>query len=496
MKLKRNNTGFSLAELLVVVAIIVILMGVAFVAVQNHQRSMTRLEFDEIAKEIFIAAQNHLTSAEGQGYLQFTAKQKDDTAEKEAERIGLKEDSSSGAEDVRYFVYNAVHTYAPREKSPKSILDLMLPFGAVDETILAGGRYIIRYQPSSGTVLDVFYSFPGKSSLLTVSGKVLDSSDYPTLMGDEINYREGGERNREQYPGGVVGWYGNVEPLPIGERIDAPELIIHNEEILWVEIRSSAKNDLNGTSLNLIVKGDVSGTQIAFDLKSISGARVKQLDDGADGSKVYAVILDDITTSRMHFSNLEYIAPDSTRKTFIPGENISVEAVAFNNTKLTNIAYSGKKTTNSLFADIEALTSEDETKYSALVGNFRHFENLDKTISAFDREKAYKDKSDTPAVIGSAIQISDMNWNDNADDNAFIKRIHALRENLKYDTDDVTIYNSDNNAVTTTVDTLYPVSPDYPIVYDGQNNAASNVKVDHSGNAGLFGALSENDSEI
>ena len=58
-----------MAELLIVVAILVALFGVAFVAVQNHQRSMTQLEYDTIAKEIFIAAQNHLTTAESQGYL-------------------------------------------------------------------------------------------------------------------------------------------------------------------------------------------------------------------------------------------------------------------------------------------------------------------------------------------------------------------------------------------------------------------------------------------
>ena len=286
----------------------------------------------------------------------------------------------------------------------------------------------------------------------------------------------------------MVGWYGNVEPLPIGERIDAPELIIHNEEILWVEIRSSAKNDLNGTSLNLIVKGDVSGTQIAFDLKSMSDLRVKQLNDSADGSKVYAVILDDITTSQMHFSDL-YIVQNGTRKEFNPGENISVEAVAFTNNALTNIGYSGKKTTNSAFADIEAVTVNNNTTYSALIENFRHFENLDKTISSFDREKAYKDKNDTAVTIGAARQISDMNWNDEADDKAFIKRIHTLRKDFKYDTTDVTIYSSDNNAVTTTVDTLYPISPDYPLAYDGQGHSVSNVAVEHNGDSGLFGTL-------
>ena len=67
MEKNRKDKGFSLAELLIVVAIVTILLGVSFVAVQNHQRSMTRLEFDTIAKEIFVAAQNHLTAAESQG---------------------------------------------------------------------------------------------------------------------------------------------------------------------------------------------------------------------------------------------------------------------------------------------------------------------------------------------------------------------------------------------------------------------------------------------
>ena len=66
-----------MAELLMVVAILVALFGVAFVAVQNHQRSMTQLEYDTIAKEIFVAAQNHLTAAESQGYPGLSSEIKD-----------------------------------------------------------------------------------------------------------------------------------------------------------------------------------------------------------------------------------------------------------------------------------------------------------------------------------------------------------------------------------------------------------------------------------
>ena len=100
-------------------------------------------------------------------------------------------------------MYNAGNTYSKDPQKAESVLDLMLPFGAIDETVRAGGRYIIRYQPSSGRVLDVFYSLPGKSSLLTVSGVNLSAEDYVSLM---TEYR-GDAKARESYKKtGAVGW--------------------------------------------------------------------------------------------------------------------------------------------------------------------------------------------------------------------------------------------------------------------------------------------------
>ena len=68
MKNKRNRLGFTLAEMLIVVAIRGVLAGVAFVAVQSYQEGMNQLELDTVAKEIFVAAQNHLTMARNEGY--------------------------------------------------------------------------------------------------------------------------------------------------------------------------------------------------------------------------------------------------------------------------------------------------------------------------------------------------------------------------------------------------------------------------------------------
>lgn len=470
MKKRRNSKGFTLAEMLIVVAITVILMGVAFISVQYYQRSMTRLEFDGIAKEIFVAAQNHLTSAEGQGYLQNT-------------NFGTK---GTYEDDEKDGVYLALKS--------DEILELILPFASVDETVRAGGTYIIRYQPSSGTVLDVFYSLPGKSSMLTVAGVGLAAEDYLTLMG---GFTGEGNKARENYSAngkkGVVGWYGGADTLPVGTRLQTPEIIIHNEEILWVEIKDKNTLSSNGPSLKLTVKDNVSNTQLAFDLSSLADDRVQSLTD-EDEYHRYAVILDDITTAGMLFSDLK----DINGKSFIPGENVSVEAVALNNSALTNVAYSGKKTTNSLFADIDASEGDGKTVYTALADNFRHFENLDKSRSSFDEQKAVKDSEGNEVTVSAAKQLIDMNWGGDISDKSdeapkgFLDQIHALRKQLYgSDPDSVIIYKDGNTAVTTKADTLYPVSPDFALAYEGGNHVNYNVKVDHSGATGLFGSLAD-----
>ena len=138
MRRTKWNRGFTLAETLIVAAIITILSGVSFIAVHNHMRSLAQLERDGIAKEIFVAAQNHLTMAEHEGYLGLSD-------------FGEVEDKDKG---IFYLVVNGTPI------SGNDLLKVMLPFGAVDETVRLGGSYIIRYQRETGRVLDVFFSWP------------------------------------------------------------------------------------------------------------------------------------------------------------------------------------------------------------------------------------------------------------------------------------------------------------------------------------------------
>ena len=131
----------SLAEVLLVIGIVAILAAVSFVAVFRYQRSMHQLEMDGIAKEIFVAAQNHLSAAEEQAYLSNSSFGSPDTVEPD--------------KGIYYFIVGDTGA-GYTDPNGDTVLSLMLPFGSVDETVRLGGSYIVRYQKYPAQVLDVF----------------------------------------------------------------------------------------------------------------------------------------------------------------------------------------------------------------------------------------------------------------------------------------------------------------------------------------------------
>ena len=63
----RNSAGFTMAEMLIVIAITGILAGFGFVAFNKYQSKMTLRQYNDSAKQIFIAAQNHMAAAKEDG---------------------------------------------------------------------------------------------------------------------------------------------------------------------------------------------------------------------------------------------------------------------------------------------------------------------------------------------------------------------------------------------------------------------------------------------
>ncbi len=500
---KNNRRGFTMAELLIVVAIIVILTGVSFVAVQAHQKNLAQLEADTVAKEIFFAAQNHLTMAEGQGYL-------GDTINYGTPTSYTHDDGTTVTDNVYYVTMNT-----PGSFPANSILDKMLPFGSIDDTIRASGNYVIRYQSKPARVLDVWY---GRRTNELYAGRY--DADPCGITIDKLA--------SHSYDSKVVGWYGGDEALEGGAILNAPYIEVENAERLIVRIKTADVNkDADGNeikdaddnavsvSVKLIIRGKTSGAMAAIPVLPDQNQRVKaSTTDGFD----YDITLDDITmaydTGRMdggHFADITTDMASTTSTTvpaidvlagtaFIPGENITVQAVAFSNTALASIDYSNEWTTNSLFADAvdadeESLGSADSETgpRKALISNMRHLANLDRMISGVNTVNTDK------LSIVAAQQTADLIWSSKT------KNPDAFTEAIQ----NACVYKK-GESTHTDEGCWLPVNIDYDLIYEGaepgdadaaddadkvaRSHSISGVKVSaKDGNpAGLFGTVAAN----
>ncbi len=473
-KIRNNKKGFTLAEILIVVAIVIILAGVSAVSVFRYQRSLKQLELDGIAKEIFVAAQNHLTMAESQGYLGLKEPEEGGSASVSPFGVfGSEEEKKKG---IYYFVVGADeelplegnYTNPDTVEAKKSVLSLMLPFASVDETVRLGGSYVIRYQKDPGLVLDVFYAEKdGRYPYETLGYTSRPAgNDYSLLMSDTTDgyhgaNNKGNRRNASNFNNAVLGWYGGDEAaaLPTGTPLKAPSIEVINAETLRVIITNpNVGTGHDNTGLKLVVKGLTSRKQKEIPL--VAGSTVNPTSAGnvsGDVSQI-TVILDDITSSSNHFTQL--FGGDG----LIPGEDIEIYAVAYNNSQITDSrnGQSESHYTNSLFA-----YDGDGDDLTASVGYVRHLQNLEESISGFNPE-AKLGGSDVTAT-----QLNPLSWT-----NAIIT-------------------DSSGTAVFGSKTVFVPVSPGYSLDYKGQGHSLSGFSIDTAGtagSAGLFGELGSDDS--
>lgn len=483
MRRKKNNSnGFTMAELLAVVAIIVILAGVGFIALQAHQRNLAQIEMDSIAKEIFVAAQNHLTMAESQNFFGHTGS-----------GFGAPDTAINGTDgtnksNLAYYYIKNKNSSGNISFTPDtvSIDEIILPFGAVDETV-RNGNYIIRYQPESALVLDVFYCSPnGRFS------KSIEPDDYSKF----VNYLGGADKksNRRNYEGSVIGWWGGEEAakMTTADTIIQPTIEINNSEKLTVKVFDSNPGAA-GYVLKLIVSGldidgEETGAKLSFLLReeeritADDKTKLRLSNDASENS--YSVVLDDITNDN-HYAKIYSEAVtdpkiekvEDLNKTLVPGENISIQAMAYNKGKLTNVASSDVEITNSLFEKISVNKSDSaRTVTTAYVNNIRHLENLEEDISGivYPITRRVSQSGVVNLDIRKVEQTTDLSWSE------FKKAINQSNP------ESVIITNNGGSNLTKS-GCYMPVSPSYGLSYDGKNFNIFDIKVNTSSDAGLFG---------
>ncbi len=451
--------------MLIVVGILVVLLGVGFVALMNHMRNLHQKEMDGQAKEIFVAAQNHLSMAYSQGYLGKIAFKDVNGVETSTGDFGTAEDAEKG---IFYFITTGVSAFGS-----DTVLDQMLPVASVDETARTGGSYIIRYQKEPARVLDVFY--------VSTSGRyshTFSSDEYNLMMElrDEGSESHRNERNKYDFPptadgvkgdqGVVIGYYGGEAPaeIPNGFELEAPIVEIENNERLKIKVTNTNKklSDAPSGESNTEKYQNTLTLVIAHTNES-QPVTIKLIDNGAplellakydlkyDSTKdQFTLTLDDITAKNMHFAEV-------MGENYTPGENILVFASASNTNVWTNVADSGRQITNSLFASRSGDTVH--------IANFRHFLNLDRNVSGLTLTNMV------------AEQDGDMSWYDAENDKSFLTKTGAKGVILK-----------DRDSLATAEYCLYPIRHDN-LTYHGNGHVISDVKVNTSGAAGLFSAL-------
>ena len=462
MKYKKNK-GFTLAEMLIAVAIIGVLMAVSFIAVQNYQRSLHQLEYDGIAKEIFIAAQNHLTMADSQGLVG----QRSNSGTGPVTTTARK----SGGEST---IVTSVYYYCIPTANPNddvSVLNLMLPTFSIDETVRAGS-YFILYQKSSATVLDVFFS--------PSTGRYhhdYNTDSFETLMGLRGEER-GNKMARRDYGNdhSILGWYGGGEGL---DRVwfDMPSLRVENEEKLKVIVTNPGSNLKDGVKDKLDLKLTVTGktsekTKSIMILKNgavtVDYSSFNIVDLSEDKKTEFEIVLDDITKpdGTSHFAELF--------SELYPGEDLEISVEASSSSALSNIAKFGPKTTNSLFADPD--DGSDVVNGIMGIRNIRHLENLDGSVSDYDPSKIK-----TASAKPKAVQLENLSWTD------FQSKINGSTSSA------VGVNYGAENTIVGGKGYFYPISPNYALDYEGKNNEIvhkiQNVDINFTGNAGLFGTL-------
>lgn len=554
MEQKRQNkqkrrAAFTLAEFLTVIAIVGILASLSFVAVIHYQRKLRRLEMDQTAKEIFLAAQNHLTLEVSSGtiprLLHMEAQGEFSDDQKQA-KLGISVDNTVLAEEKEGNIYGVLYVPEKQAGQPESeqeesggemalasanvteeIRQRLLPFGSIDETVRGDGSYLIFYDPEAGLVREVWYSDRyqfvqtdiGSEALLAAAS---DAGKRERFTGANSNYKD------QKLP---IGYYasGNLEvpELPV-EEFEAPTVKLVNDDILYAKIEDPNKNE---HSLSLFVKGEKSGTTGYIEInppETSRSARVAKV-SGASGNSdgTYQVILDDIaapagTGTSTGFKFMDFNQPAQTDMifqqdergfaSFIPGENIFVYAQVFNNEALSQVKTSNIESGSSLFASIS-------TDRSAEIGSFRHLENLDERVSGWDPDQLYTGAVTTSKTV-TAMQNSDLTWKAGeniADESGYcghVAKLHTafgsnfLNQNaetisIAYRVTDQTNADRTNptaQTYTTEAGSYLPLSLPYPLDYQGNTYRIDGLQVGKTagssitavdGTGGLFGTVTQ-----
>ena len=360
-QLHKKNTGFTLTEMLAVVALVAILVAAALVGVGRLRRNLRQRELDSKAEIIYMAAQSRITQLRTGGFGDLYGKDRDGV-HKDIYPLDAEENSEDAAN--LYYVLS-------EENSDTAYV--LLPESSVERDLWMH-NWLIEFNPNTGSIYAVFYS---EESIVGFAG-----AD-PMAQLDALRVRS--ERLED---GAWIGYYGGdlthvdvVDP----DAMRAEVVIVNKEKLtayFYCHTLSSEKPSFTVTIT------DSAGNKFT---KQFAANEISQ-DSGTKFSASW--VLDSLDAGGSFYTQ--------TQGKLLCGTKIDVRLD-------TSLQKAGGKlltdkdiqSTNSLFD----YRSNDNTV--AYIAYGRHLQNLDNNTSQVETNKTASN------MIRSAIQVDDISFLEN-----------------------------------------------------------------------------------
>lgn len=367
----KKKKGYTLAEVLATVAILLILMAIVVPAIFSIRKNLRQKALDNKAELIYTAVQNNLVKLQSNGNSSLYDGEKTANA---MERTP----SDATKEQKLYYALSSEKANTTRAAS------VLVTTDTVDGE-LYNNYWVVEYNPESASVYAVFYS--ESDSIKPYDPNVYDSFRY---------------KDNRLSDGARIGYYGGDALDGSNTAVLAPKITVTNEEKLVATITCMRQGQDNKPLSFDVVLTDDKGNQLNLKYKASGDKLVHAKDDLHVGdmsekdtneessivgrSYTLKITLDDLTSDATRFVSLygeknSYLKSTNT-KALRAGTALNIKVtVRSENHKIDGLFT--QYDTNSLFADKS--TSENAAIYYG-----RHLQNLDQESGVAEDIKTAK----------------------------------------------------------------------------------------------------------
>lgn len=389
--IRKSKKGFTLAETMAAVAVLIILMGIISIPVIRLIKDFQQTKRDNMAKTIYVHAQNNLTKLTAEGRL-YEVKNLEEPGQAIVKEMPSDFDINTVADGTYIDDELSAITYGYAKK------DYFVANDAID----ANGRYVIEYNERTGDVYSVFYYVEDKYDDTT-------PEFYDNNAGTIINELRLNREARKDYE---VGYYGGHMREDIEKETNKiiSNIVVDNGEVLTanfiINMPIGNQREDDKIDFTIMIKGLTSEKEYPVH-HTTGGSYEKGLEfvgavgaTETDAVRKYSLVLDKLDDSNNSFAN-KFVKNNG----FIEGENISIEIVV-QDLDNPDVASSklDPKVISSLF---EELREDKLGNVYADISCVRHLQNLNN----FDSTKVKKEDGTTLIDQLIANQTNDLDLN-------------------------------------------------------------------------------------